>query len=281
VIVGTNEQVESEGWDRTDLDLPGDQNALVEAVLAVRPDAVVAVNAGAPVVLPWLGTARTVVWMWFPGQMGGQGLADVLAGRTEPAGRLPWTLPARYEDVPVPNAIPGPDKRIHYTEGRDVGYRGWLRADRSPARPFGYGLGWTTWAYTDGSVSPASDGGLDVRVAVTNTGPRAGRETVQVYLADDQDATRPVRWLAGSAGVEASPGVTVPVVVHVAPRQLEIWDAAAHAWTRPATTYRVLVAHDVADVRIDLTTSTHGPRPHDAAHREDDGVPPSQEGGNR
>ena len=258
VIVGTNEQVESEGWDRTDLDLPGDQNALVEAVLEVRPDAVVAVNAGAPVILPWLEQARTVLWMWFPGQMGGAGLADVLAGRTEPSGRLPWTLPAAYADVPVPNGLPDAESRVRYAEGRDVGYRGWLRLGRRPARPFGYGLGWTTWRYDDLTARAAGDGGLEVALTVTNAGPRAGRETVQVYLADPADETRPRRWLAGCAGVDVAAGASQPLTLRISPRQLEIWDVARHAWTSPATTYRVLVAHDLDDVRAETTVTVPG-----------------------
>ena len=249
VVVGTNRQVESEGWDRPDLDLPGGQNALVEAVLKARPDAIVVVNAGAPVVLPWLDRARTVLWAWFPGQVGGAGLADVVAGRTEPSGRLPWTLPARYADVPVPDARPDSEMRVHYAEGRDVGYRGWLRLGRTPARPFGFGLGWTTWAYSDALLT-STDDGLDVTVTVANTGPRDGRETVQVYLCDTSDPTRPVRWLGGQTGVDVPAGQARSVRIAVPSRTLRVWDATAHAWARPATTYDVLIAHDLDDVRI-------------------------------
>ncbi|TPX03320.1 glycoside hydrolase family 3 protein, partial [Schumannella luteola] len=112
VIVGTNEEVESEGWDRTGLRLPGRQDELVERVLDVAPDAVVVVNAGAPVILPWLARARTVLWVWFPGQEMGHALAAVLAGDLEPAGRLPWTLPADEADVPVPHAVPDAEGRV-------------------------------------------------------------------------------------------------------------------------------------------------------------------------
>lgn len=138
VIVGTNEEVESEGWDRESLRLPGRQDELVEAVLAADPDAVVIVNAGAPVILPWLDRAKTVLWTWFPGQEAGHALAAVLAGDLEPAGRLPWTLPATEGDVPVPNAIPV-DGIVDYTDGVHVGYRAWERTGRIPARPFGFG----------------------------------------------------------------------------------------------------------------------------------------------
>lgn len=254
VVVGTNDQVESEGFDRKNLDLPGHQNELVEAVLAARPDAIVVVNAGAPLVLPWLDRAGTVLWAWFGGQEGLRGVADVLSGRTEPTGRLPWTLPADYADVPVPDAVPvGDDLVVDYAEGIDVGYRGWLRAGRTPARPFGFGLGWTSWAYGSPRVAPGS-GAVQVEVEVTNTGPRPGRETVQVYLEGPETGpTRPVRWLAGFTGVEAEPGQTVTARVSVARRAFEVWDTAAQAWTIPAGSYRLVVAHDLSDERGSIT----------------------------
>ena len=254
VVVGTNDQVESEGFDRPDLDLPGRQNDLVEAVLDARPDAVIVVNAGAPVVLPWLPRARTVLWGWFGGQEGLRGVADVLSGVTEPTGRLPWTLPASYADVPVPDAIPvGEDLVVDYAEGIDVGYRGWLRAGRTPARPFGFGLGWTTWSYGSPRVAVDADD-VRVEVEVTNTGPRAGRETVQVYLAGPgAGPLRPVRWLAGFTGVQAAPGQTVTASVDVPARAFQVWDAGAGAWTTPAGEYRLVVAHDLADQRGSVT----------------------------
>jgi len=252
VIVGTNSHVESEGFDRGNLDLPGRQNELVEAVLAARPDAVIAVNAGAPVVLPWLERANTVLWSWFAGQEGARSLADVLCGRTEPAGRLPWTLPASYEDVPVPNGTPiGDDLVVDYTEGIHVGYRGWLRAGKRPARPFGFGLGWTTWQYDSPVVIEDGDD-VTVRVDVTNTGSRVGHETVQAYLEVVGETTveRPVRWLAGFAGVDAAPGQTVSATVNIRQRAFQIWDDDAKAWVTPPGQYRLVIAHDLVDDRV-------------------------------
>ncbi|MCU1431808.1 MAG: glycoside hydrolase family 3 domain protein, partial [Actinotalea sp.] len=182
LVVGTNDEVESEGWDRSTLALPGQQDELVRRVLEVRPDTVVVVNAGAPVLLPWLEDARTVLWCWFPGQECGAALADVLLGRTEPAGRLPWTLPAAEADVPVPHAIPDPGGDLVYAEGLDVGYRRWERTATRPAAPFGHGLGWTEWSYDDVVCRLRPDGGLDLVVTIANTGPRDGHEVVQAYL---------------------------------------------------------------------------------------------------
>lgn len=257
VVVGTNSQVETEGYDRKNLDLPGQQNELVEAVLVARPDAVVVLNAGSPVVLPWLDKAQTVLWAWFGGQEGLRGVADVLSGRTEPTGRLPWTLPDSYENVPVPDAVPvGDDLLVDYAEGVDVGYRGWLRAGRPPARQFGFGLGWTTWSYGAPRVVAESEDGVTVEVEVTNTGARSGRETVQAYLEGPSTGpVRPVRWLAGFTAVEAEPGQAATARVTVARRAFEVWDVASHGWVTPAGEYRIVVAHDLGDERGSVTVT--------------------------
>jgi beta-glucosidase len=269
VVVGTTHEVESEGFDRTDLHLPGNQDELVRRVLAANPRTVVVVNAGAPVLLPWLDDAPTVLWGWLPGQEAGTGLVDVLTGITEPSGRLPWTLPARAEDVPVPNAVPVGGV-IDYTERLDVGYRAWERrlADGGPvpAAPFGHGLGWTTWEY---EAAELLDGGtegehLAVRVTVRNTGTRTGREVVQVYVEPpagtaESDPARPVRWLGGFAVVDAAPGEQETAVVSVPRRALQVWDDAAHAWRTPAGTYRLVAGRSVRDLRVGLVVEPeHG-----------------------
>ena len=156
--------MESEGFDRRSLSLPGRQDELVERVLAVAPDAVIVINAGSPVLLPWLAQAKTVLWAWFPGQEAGHALGDVLAGRTEPSGRLPWTLPASEADVPVPHALPDADMRVIYTDGVHVGYRGWERSGAVPAAPFGHGLGWTTWSYDAAKPLDSPDGVVEFAV---------------------------------------------------------------------------------------------------------------------
>lgn len=251
VIVGTNEEVESEGWDRDSIDLPGPQNELVTRVLAARPDAVIVINAGAPVLLPWLEAARTALWVWFPGQEAGHSIADVVSGDVEPAGRLPWTLPASAADVPVPHAIPV-DGVVDYTDGIHVGYRGWLRSGATPALPFGHGLGWSAWTYDDASVAVAADGGLDVQITVTNVGAKASREVVQAYLSYEGDVERPVRWLAGFAAAEVAPGESRRVAVSIPRRQLEVWDAPQQKWSLPHGDYTVHIGRSANDIRVDM-----------------------------
>jgi len=252
VIVGTNEEVESEGWDRTTLALPGRQNELVERVLDVAPDAVIVVNAGAPVILPWLKRARTVLWGWFPGQEAGHAIADILAGVIEPSGRLPWTLPDSENHVPVPDGLPV-NGVVDYAEGVHVGYRAWERATHAPAAPFGHGLGWTTWNYLDATALPADDGGVTVTVNVSNTGNRTGREVVQAYVSTTPEPglERPVIWLGGFDSVQVAPGETAVVTVEIPRRQLEVWDVPSCAWKLPARTYMIHVGRSVTDIRLD------------------------------
>ncbi|MGW1681139.1 glycoside hydrolase family 3 protein [Saccharopolyspora sp. NPDC002376] len=206
VVVGTNDEVETEGRDRSSLDLPGAQDELVREVLAVNPNTVVVVNAGAPVLMPWSGEVPAVLWTWFGSQEYGDALADVLLGRAEPGGRLPTTFPAALADVPVPlPAVQPVDGELRYDEGNSVGYRAYLDRGATPAFHFGYGLGYTTWEYLEAAVDDNV-----VRVKLRNTGDRAGREVVQVYAAD------PLR-LAGFAVVEADAGTEVTVNVDVEP----------------------------------------------------------------
>ena len=253
VVVGTNAQVESEGFDRTSLALPGRQDDLVRAVAAANPRTVVVVNAGSPVLLPWREEVAAVLLGWFGGQEFGHALGDVLTGAQEPAGRLPSTWPATQEDVPVLDVTPA-DGVLAYAEGIHVGYRAWHRAGRAPAYPFGFGLGYTTWSYDAVRVDDAADGGVVVEVDVTNAGERAGHDVVQVYLARPGSAVdRPARWLAGATVVQAEPGERVTVEVPVPARAFEHWDAAAHAWAAEGGTFEVVVARHADAVDLVAT----------------------------
>lgn len=247
VVVGTTEHVESEGFDRTDLALPGHQDALVRAVAAANPNTVVVVNSGSPVELPWRDEVSAVLLSWFPGQEAGHALADVLLGvdGAEPGGRLPTTWPAALADAPVSGTVPT-DGELHYDEGVFIGYRAWERAGTTPAYPFGHGLGYTTWTYE--SLHATAD---TATVRLRNTGARAGAETVQLYLAPEADTVdRPARQLAGFARVEAAPGETAEVTVPLDRRAYEIWDEEAYGWHLVPGTYQVQAARSVADIRL-------------------------------
>lgn len=247
VVVATTERVESEGFDRRDLRLPGRQDELVRAVAAANPRTVVVVNSGSPVELPWRDDVAAVLLGWFPGQEGGAALADVLLGAQEPGGRLPTTW-GSFTDAPVTQVTPA-DGELTYTEGVFIGYRAWERSGATPAYAFGHGLGYTDWTYESLDVE-----GTTATVRVRNSGPRAGREVVQVYLAPTTaDDNRPARWLAGFAGVEAAPGESVEVRIELPRRAFEIWDEEANAWSRQAGSYEVQAGRSIADRRLSET----------------------------
>jgi beta-glucosidase len=224
VVVGTNEEVECEGVDRTDLALPGRQDELVARVAQANPRTIVVVNAGAPVLLPWADEVAAILLAWFPGQEFGNALADVLSGATEPGGRLPTTWPKTEEGLP---STQPEDGVLPYEEGIFVGYRAYERDGRGVGGvlyPFGHGLGYTTWEYVSLELK---DGHVTVRVR--NTGERRGREVVQVYASKPDSAIeRPKRWLAGFAIAEADPGEEVEVRVTIEPRAFQHWDGGWH-----------------------------------------------------
>jgi beta-glucosidase len=252
VVVATTERVESEGFDRKNLKLPGRQDDLVRAVAAVNPNTVVVVNTGSPVELPWREEVAAVLLSWFPGQEGGAALADVLLGAEEPGGRLPTTWPVTLDQAPVSGTTPT-DGELRYSEGVFIGYRAWEREGTTPAYPFGHGLGYTDWEYETMAATTS-----EATVRLRNTGIRTGREVVQIYLAPGQDPAsdaveRPVRWLAGFASVEAGPGETVDVRIPLRRRAFEIWDEQADAWSFVPGTYQVQAAHSVGDRRLSVT----------------------------
>jgi beta-glucosidase len=246
VVVGTTNEVESEGFDRTSLALPGRQDELVRRVTAANPATVVVVNAGSPVELPWADDVAAVLLTWFPGQEAGHALADVLFGAIEPGGRMPTTWPVREADCPILNTTPVGGV-VAYDEGVFIGYRAWDRGAVAPRYPFGHGMGYTTWNYESMEVS-----GRRVNVTVRNSGERAGREVVQCYVAPiDPDPARPRRWLAGFAVVTADPGGSATTSIDLPDRAFQIW--AEGAWRTADGRYEITVAHSIAEPRLSKT----------------------------
>ncbi|MFC9972129.1 glycoside hydrolase family 3 C-terminal domain-containing protein [Spirillospora sp. NPDC127200] len=224
VLVGTNDEVESEGFDRKTLALPGRQDELVSAVAAANPRTVVVVNAGSPVLMPWREEVAALVWAWLPGQEGGGAIADVLAGAREPGGRLPTTFPASEQGV----LLPWPkDGVLEYSEGTAIGYRHYSPED--VAFPFGHGLGYTTWEYEALAVS----GGV-AEVTIRNSGGRDGREVVQVYASGEGV---PIR-LAGFAVADVAAGESTTVRVELDERL-------------PEGATRLQVGRSIADLRLE------------------------------
>jgi beta-glucosidase len=231
VVVGTTSEVESEGFDRGSLSLPGRQDELVRRVAEVNPRTVVVVNAGAPVLMPWADEVAAVLLAWFPGQEFGHALADVLLGLSEPGGRLPMTWPSSEDGLPSTQPVDG---RLDYDEGLFIGYRRYDRDGVAPLYAFGHGLGYTTWSFVaiDAPDGVAAGDEVPVTVRVRNTGTRHGRQVVQLYASrPDSRVPRPVRWLVGFATVDAQAGQDVTATIVVPGRAFADWNVAERGWT--------------------------------------------------
>jgi beta-glucosidase len=206
-----------------------------------------------------------LVWAWYPGQEGGRAVADVLFGDVTPSGKLPVTFGKRYEDYPsAPYYNLNQNGKTPYTEGVFVGYRGFESQKVTPQFPFGHGLSYTTFKYSELDVSPTPDGAAAVTLKVTNSGKRDGDEIVEVYVAPPPEAVpRPQKELKGYARVALGAGETKQVSVALEPRAFAYWDDGKKQWTVEAGTYEILAAASSADVRVrkkvEVTARAWGP----------------------
>jgi beta-glucosidase len=256
VMVGTNDDWESEGEDRSTMDLPGGQDELVARVVSANANTVVVVNTGSPVTMDWADDAPAIVQAWFGGQEMGHALADILFGDAEPAGRLPTTFPVRLEHNPSYGNFPGEFGEVRYGEGVLLGYR-WYEARHLPTRfPFGHGLSYTTFSIGVPIVETDGDA-VTVRVPVTNTGDRRGAEVVQCYVAPPQSpaVTRPPKELKAFAKVWLDPGASTTTELVLDTRAFAYWDPTAARgeggggdWQVAPGTYTLHVGRSSADV---------------------------------
>lgn len=244
---------EAEDIDRPSLNLPCGQNDLIRAVLAANPRTVVVLMAGAPVdVTAWGTEPAALLQAWFPGQAQGDAVARVLTGAVEPGGRLPLTMPKSLDQTPAAasRTYPGVGGRVHYDEGVFVGYRGFDAKEVAPAYPFGHGLSYTTWSFTDLSVSEASGEVAGVaEVTVTNTGSRAGSTVVQVYAAGvAAPVPIPPQQLAGFAKVHLEPGRSERLSVPISRRAVSYFEIESNDWVTPSGEIEVRVGSSSRDI---------------------------------
>jgi beta-glucosidase len=248
VVVGTDDDWETEGEDRATIDLPGRQDELVRAVAATGRPTVVVVNAGSPVAMPWLDEVDAVLLVWFPGGQLGDAVADVLGGEAEPGGRLPVTFPRRLADSPAAAFHPGDGVRAVYGEGLRIGHRWYESEGIEPLFPFGFGLGYTTFEVEPVACAGGPDTGVEIVTRVTNTGERVGSEVVQVYVrcAAADPTVPPYSRFAGSAKVTLPPGGSVDATVRLDERAFASW--VDGAWTVVGGTHEILVGRSSIDV---------------------------------
>jgi beta-glucosidase len=241
--------------------LPGEQNKLVEEVAAVNPNTVVVLNTSQPVALPWLSKVKAVLEMWWPGDEGGWSTANLLAGKTSPAGRLPVTWGKRLEDYAASDpryperSDNGVNGKSTYSEGVNVGYRWFDREKIDPLFAFGYGLSYTSFKYSGLKIEKASDSGLDVQVQIKNTGSKDSDEVPQVYLGAPSQIPAgvqfPVRSLVAFDRIHLAAGEVKTVTLHVAPRQLQYWSTKEGKWVAASGKRTVSVGASSRDLRVE------------------------------
>ncbi len=257
VFVGSTH--ETEGADRDGIDLPAEHQRLIEGVAQVNPRTVVVLSNGAVVATrPWDAAVPAVIEGWLLGQAGGGAVADVLFGRVNPSGRLAETIPLRLADHPSYLDFPGEHGHVRYGEGLFVGYRGFDAREQEVAYPFGFGLSYTTFGYGQATATVTA-GGIEVRVPVTNTGDRDGREVVQVYVSlPGSKVSRAVRELKAFASVPVRAGETEDVVLTIDREDLAYWDTRLDRWVVEGGEYHCAVGASSRDLRTTAVVEIKG-----------------------
>ncbi|MFN3321163.1 MAG: glycoside hydrolase family 3 C-terminal domain-containing protein [Allorhizobium sp.] len=259
LVVGREGEWDTEGLDLPNMRLPGRQEELIEKVAAVNPRTVVVLQTGGPVEMPWLDKVSAVIQAWYPGQEAGNAIADVLFGHAEPGGRLPQTFPKHLSDNSAmtadPKTYPGENGHVVYAEGIAVGYRHHDADGAKPLFPFGYGLSYTRFDWSEPRTSGSDMGpdGVTVEVEVKNIGDRAGAELVQLYVAPKVSRLpRPIKELKSFAKLEIPAGGRATASLSISIRDLAYFDPDARAWIAEAGDYELVIAANAEDIRATL-----------------------------
>ena len=254
LCMGLDEIAESEGLDRSNLRLAQNQVDLLQAVAAVNPKIVVVLYSGSVVETPWLDNCQALLYAALGGQAGAGAVADALTGKVNPCGKLAETWPLAYADVPSAADFATRRKTVEYREGLYIGYRYFTTAKKAVRFPFGYGMSYTTFAYSDMAADEQG-----VSLTVTNTGSVAGTEIVQLYVAKkNSELFRPVRELKGFARVTLAPGEKQRITITLDDKAFRFWNVKANRWEIEGGEYELLVGASVEDIRLCEKISVHG-----------------------
>jgi beta-glucosidase len=251
VVIAFGIKIDSEGFDDPDLSLPWGQDAVIDAVAEANPNTIVVLETGNPIVMPWRDKVKAIVQAWYPGQAGGQAIAEVLTGAVNPSGRLPLTFPADLSQTPRPElsgmGTPwGTAVTVEYQEGAEVGYRWFAKTGAKPLYAFGHGLSYTIFGYSDLEISGGET--VTATFTVTNTGDRAGADVPQLYLTDAAGDAR--KRLLGFERVELQPGESRPVTLTADRRLLARFDGTAGRWKIAAGTYKVALGRSADELEL-------------------------------
>ena len=254
LCMGLDEIAESEGLDRSNLRLAQNQVDLLQAVAAVNPKIVVVLYSGSVVETPWLDNCQALLYAALGGQAGAGAVADALTGKVNPCGKLAETWPLAYADVPSAADFATRRKTVEYREGLYIGYRYFTTAEKAVRFPFGYGMSYTTFAYSDMAADEQG-----VSLTVTNTGSVAGTEIVQMYVAKkNSELFRPAKELKGFARVTLAPGEKQRITIMLDDKAFRFWNVKANRWEIEGGEYELLVGASVEDIRLCEKISVHG-----------------------
>lgn len=253
IFAGLPDSFESEGFDRSHMRMPDCQNALIEAVAAVQPNTVVVLHNGSPVEMPWADKVKGILEAYLGGQAVGGAVVDILYGRVNPSAKLPETFPKQLQDNPSYLYYPGEGDTVEYREGVFVGYRYYDTKNMDVLFPFGHGLSYTTFDYSNIKLSEdriRDTESLTVSVDITNTGSISGKEIVQLYVsAPDSKVIRPIKELRDFAKIELAPGETKTVSFILGKRAFSYWETKIHSWYAETGSYEILIGASSRDIR--------------------------------
>lgn len=263
IFAGLPDSFESEGYDRTHMDLPECQNELIKAVAKVQPNTVVVLHNGSPVTMPWAEDVASILEMYLGGQAVGGAEVDLLYGDVNPSGKLAETFPLRLEDTPSYLNFPGERREVSYGEGIFIGYRWYDARKMQVLFPFGYGLSYTSFEVSGLTLSRSEMKDTDtllVRVSVKNTGKVSGKEVVQIYVgaAEDSDAVRPIRELKGFVKVVLEPGEEKTVEFTLDKRSFAVFDSEEGEWVIPDGNYRIYVGNSSRNLPLSTDVKITG-----------------------
>lgn len=252
LIAGTNSDWETEGNDRANLDLPSNQNELIETICKLNKNTVVVLNTGSPCEMPWIDNAKAILQCWFPGQEFGNSLADILIGKVNPSGKLPTTFPKKLSDTPAYSTYPGKDLQMDYEEGLFIGYRWYDRESIEPLFPFGHGLSYTSFEYSNlRAIPPKGDSSVAAfEVDITNTGDVAGKEVLQGYITvNKSQIERPQKELKKFEKISLESGETKKVKFELSEKDLSFWSTENNAWQVEPAEYLFSIGASATDIK--------------------------------
>ncbi|MBQ6862745.1 MAG: glycoside hydrolase family 3 C-terminal domain-containing protein [Clostridia bacterium] len=277
LFIGLTDEFESEGFDRSHLNIPQSHINLLTAVSKANPNVVVVLAGGAPVSMPWLGYCKAVLHTFLPGQAGAGAAIDLLFGNANPCGKLSETYLNRLEDTPSYNNFPGSPVTVEYREGLYVGYRYYDKVEKDVLFPFGHGLSYTTFEYSGLKLSKKNIKDTDtlkVTFKIKNTDDRAGAEIAQLYVADkDSTVYRPVKELKGFKKVFLAPGEEQTVTIELDKRAFAFWNTAIGDWYVESGEFDILVGASSRDIRLNTTVKVASSDPEAAIPNDKENLP--------